>query len=109
MPANRICLLDCCNGLILCSYGPGPAASGCQLFVYNPATKKWVELPDSNPGNKPRHRCLGFNPTVSPHFSVFEFFLEYDDDFFLVGHGVQVYSSETGQWVHKGDNGISFF
>lgn len=60
------------------------------------------------PRKQPRHRYLGFNPTVSPHFSVFEFFLEYDDDF-LLGHGVQVYSSETGQWVHKGDNSISFF
>ncbi|XP_066398563.1 F-box protein At5g07610-like isoform X3 [Miscanthus floridulus] len=107
LPANQIYLLDCCNGLVLCSYWP--TIHDCHLFVCNPATKKWVELPDSNLGNRPRGLCLGFNPTVSPHFYVFEFSHDYDDDFSLLGYGVQVYSSETGQWVRKGDNGISFF
>jgi F-box interacting protein len=107
LPANRVYLLDCCNGLVLCNYWPRPAIDGCHLFVCNPATKKWVELPDSNLGNRPRYYCLGFDPTVSPHFYVFEFFRDHDEDFNLLVAGVEVYSSETGQWVRMEDNGIS--
>ncbi|CAL4898286.1 unnamed protein product [Urochloa decumbens] len=98
LPPNHDYLQDCCNGLLLCSYWPNP--DEIHSYVCNPATRKWVELPDSNLGGKSRGFRLGFDPTVSPHFYVFEFFKDYDHFPPLVA-GVQVYSSETGQRVRE--------
>ncbi|XBJ15068.1 hypothetical protein VPH35_007044 [Triticum aestivum] len=107
---KRIFLLDNCNGLLLCGcYGTQFSTGEWDLtdyhhFVCNPATKEWVALPG-------RWQCsrLGFNPTVSPHFYVFEFFRDYGHLAPLVIG--EVYSSETGGWVRKEnevDNDFSF-
>jgi hypothetical protein len=72
-------------------------------FVCTPTTKEWVALPDSKLGHMRRIRFLGFNPAVSPHFYVFLFFKDYER-FPQSVNRVQVYSSETGEWVHMEDN-----
>ncbi|KAF8692307.1 hypothetical protein HU200_039916 [Digitaria exilis] len=46
---------------------------------------EWVESPDSNLGGKCRGLRLGFDPTVSPHFFVFEFFKDEHDRFGVQG------------------------
>jgi hypothetical protein len=66
--------------------------------VCNPATEKWVALPDSGQATLrvPMTR-LGFDPAKSSHFHVFQ--LLEDPDSYLAG--VAVYSSEAIGWVHK--------
>uniref|UniRef100_A0A452XW07 F-box protein At3g26010-like beta-propeller domain-containing protein n=1 Tax=Aegilops tauschii subsp. strangulata TaxID=200361 RepID=A0A452XW07_AEGTS len=101
----------CCNGLLLCSC----CATGkldmidYHQFVCNPTTKEWVALPDHNQAEKWRCSRLGFNPTVAPHFYVFEFFKDFGPLAPSVV-GVEVYSSETGERVreeHELDNDFS--
>ena len=64
----------------------------------NPATLKWVVLPDrslaSGRGGTAR---LGFEPAVSSHFHVVEYVLHEDDSV----KGVQNYSSKTASWNFK--------
>ncbi|XP_047057597.1 uncharacterized protein LOC124664029 [Lolium rigidum] len=103
LPQLPIHLLDCCNGLLLCRcYGASAQANdGFQYVVCNPATEEWIALPD-DPGHTQAGDDvgamvrLGFNPAVSSHFHVFVLLM---DDSFI--SGVDVYSSETGRWVHK--------
>lgn len=75
--------LDCCKGLVLCrcwessSLGrDGPS----YYAVCNPATEKWVVLPEVDGAGEARVACLGFDPAVSSHFHVFEF-LENKDEY----------------------------
>jgi len=74
-----------------------------RYIVCNPATKSWIVLPDSGShgddgeDNEPLVARLGFDPTVSSHFHVFEF-VEIDDGTVA---GVEIYSSETGAWSYK--------
>ncbi|KAK1630800.1 hypothetical protein QYE76_005115 [Lolium multiflorum] len=100
---KRIFPMDTCNGLLICNCDPVGDMAEFHYFVCNPTTKGWVALPDSKLGHKRRASCLGFNPAVSPHFYVFEFFKDYEHFPPLV-NGVQVYSSETGERVRKEDN-----
>ena len=57
-------------------------------------TKKWLLLPGSN--HSCGSACLGFDPTVSSHFHVFEYGI--NDD---VSLGVNIYSSKTRAWIFK--------
>jgi F-box interacting protein len=98
---RRLHLLDCCNGLILCQWYDVSTTRDDEFryVVCNPATEEWVALPDrgqAGDGNVGT-ACLGFDPAVSPHFHVFVFLL--DESGFI--SGVDVYSSETRQWIHK--------
>ncbi|KAM0895230.1 hypothetical protein ACQ4PT_023956 [Festuca glaucescens] len=102
---KRIIPLDTCNGLLLCKCCPIGDLSDFHYFVCNPATKEWVALPDSKLGHKWWRSCLCFNPTLSSHFYVFEFFSGYEC-FPELFNGVQVYSSETGERVHMEHNDI---
>ncbi|KAF7111124.1 hypothetical protein CFC21_111170 [Triticum aestivum] len=89
-------LLDSCYGLLLCRlYNVSAEVGKCHYVVCNPATEKWVLLPDS--GQDSVNACLGFNPALSSHFHVFELVEEQDNYI----SGVAVYSSETGVWVYK--------
>ncbi|KAL6599543.1 hypothetical protein ACP70R_045680 [Stipagrostis hirtigluma subsp. patula] len=91
----------CCNGLLLCLCWKVSPADEADYVVCNPASEKWVVLPDSDyEANASAYR-LGFDPAVSSHFHVFEI-LEGDEDYGFVS-GVNIYSSETGAWSHKGN------
>uniref|UniRef100_A0ACD5Y5I6 Uncharacterized protein n=1 Tax=Avena sativa TaxID=4498 RepID=A0ACD5Y5I6_AVESA len=107
---TRIFPMGTCNVLLLCaclSRGGQWDILDLHYFVCNPTTKEWVALPDSKLGYKRAGSCFGFNPSVSPHFYVFEFSRDYVYERFPQSvNGVQVYSSETGERVHKEDNDI---
>ncbi|KQJ99615.1 hypothetical protein BRADI_3g44280v3 [Brachypodium distachyon] len=94
---ESIVLLDCCNGLLLCHL---QAQGAARYVVCNPTTKKWAMLPDSGlaVADKMSVARLGFDPAVSSHFHVFEFLEEGSEDMVVA---LEVYSSETGGWVHK--------
>jgi F-box interacting protein len=97
LPNHRhVILLDACNGLLLCLWFTSAQGTEFRYVVCNPATGKWVALPDPNQVNKEDvlHLGLSFDPAVSSHFHVFAFLKE-------KAGGVEVYSSETGTWVYK--------
>ncbi|CAM0951377.1 unnamed protein product [Alopecurus aequalis] len=98
--------LGICNGLLLCNCAPIGDMSDAHYFVCNPTTKEWVALPGSKLGQRRRCSFLGFNPAVSSHFYLFEFFQQGNERFPPLVKGVQVYSSETGERVYKEDNDI---
>lgn len=96
---QRIELLDCCNGLLLLRLFDNQDADAFSYVVCNPATKNWTALPNSIQSRV--KLCivrLGFDPAVSSHFHVFEFLEEGSEDMVVA---LEVYSSETGGWVHK--------
>uniref|UniRef100_A0ACD5XSF6 Uncharacterized protein n=1 Tax=Avena sativa TaxID=4498 RepID=A0ACD5XSF6_AVESA len=103
---KRIFTMDTCNGLLLCASSLGSQWDWSDLnyFVCNPTKKEWVALPNSKLGQR-RGLCLGFDPAVSSHFYVFELYRDHDR-FPPLLNGVQVYSSETGERVHKEHNDI---
>lgn len=100
VPSDDVVVLDSCNGLLLCRcLEPGPhEGDGYPPFHYavcNPATKKWVMLPDSSwASGQARTARLGFDPAVSSHFHVVEYVVD-DGDCVI---GVEIYSSKTGAW-----------
>jgi hypothetical protein len=84
--------------------------------VCNPATEKWVVVPDSGWSSKAtyykaRIARLGFDPAVSSHFHVFEFIPDdvwymdneqMEDSFDGRIEAVAIYSSKAGVWsLHK--------
>ncbi|KAK1612772.1 hypothetical protein QYE76_036445 [Lolium multiflorum] len=101
---RRAILLDGCNGLLLVLWCPNAQGPECYYVVCNPATEKWVALPDPKQVNKEDvlHLGLSFDPDVSSHFHVFAFLKEKDGcEWDPYWSGVEVYSSETGTWVYK--------
>uniref|UniRef100_A0A0A8XV55 F-box associated beta-propeller type 1 domain-containing protein n=1 Tax=Arundo donax TaxID=35708 RepID=A0A0A8XV55_ARUDO len=96
-------ILDCCNGLLLCRCPKLAVPRTYEYVVCNPATEKWVVLPQSTCSTNWPIAHLGFEPAVSSHFHVFEF--EKDEDGCVTG--VQIYLSKTGIWSQK-DSGWSF-
>ncbi|CAN6294569.1 unnamed protein product [Urochloa humidicola] len=112
LPVSRdeVDLLDSCNGLLLCRcFVPGPhEGDGVRPFHYavcNPATKKWVMLPDGSwASGEARTARLGFNPSVSSHFHVVEYVVDEE----VCVTAVEIYSSKTAAWSFKenewGDN-----
>ena len=95
-PIHDVVILDCCSGLILCW------CFGCRYVVCNPATNKWSLLQDN------LRSCgearLGFDPTVSSHFHVFEYGKMREGE----SVGVSIYSFKSATWIVKeskwGDN-----
>uniref|UniRef100_R7W5D3 Uncharacterized protein n=1 Tax=Aegilops tauschii TaxID=37682 RepID=R7W5D3_AEGTA len=69
---DNIKILDHCNGLLL--YGDGYNLSNCggmRVFcVVNPATRRWERLLGT-PDEESSTAYLTFDPTVSPHYTVF--------------------------------------
>jgi hypothetical protein len=97
-------VLDCCNGLFLCRwYGVSTKIGEFSYIVCNPSTEKWVTLPGSGQATYDVLIArLGFDPTQSSHFHVFELLEDHDSWGPSPGlAGVAVYSSETGGWIHK--------
>ncbi|CAL5083536.1 unnamed protein product [Urochloa decumbens] len=113
---SKISLLDSCNGLLLLRCKPPAIAAGATVpprprpgfyVVCNPATGDWVALPQPSlaPGfddfyTKTRTAALGFDPSVSSHFHVFQ--IEEEErmyNYFV--DAVEIYSSETGTWARK--------
>ncbi|KAK3137048.1 hypothetical protein QOZ80_5BG0446970 [Eleusine coracana subsp. coracana] len=93
-------LLDSCDGLLLCFYilrGP-PNSDGILSLHYavcNPATEKWVMLPDVMvPDGEESYARLCFDRTVSWHFHVILHVVD------CLGYlnRLQIYSSKTGSW-----------
>ncbi|XP_051227978.1 F-box protein At5g07610 [Lolium perenne] len=105
---EKVDLLDCCNGLLLCRCWKETDPNTLDYVVCNPATEKWVLVPATNWSSKAAIACLGFEPTVSSHFHVFEFIDEeawgFDESEQCECDGrietLAIYSSKAGVWKH---------
>ena len=93
-PGDNVAVLDCCNGLVLCSCVE-VAGAGSRYVEYNLATKNLRLLPPSI--HAVSLARLGINPIASSNFHVIEF-VEHEDTECL---GVEIYSSETAEWTYK--------
>uniref|UniRef100_A0A0E0HA86 F-box domain-containing protein n=1 Tax=Oryza nivara TaxID=4536 RepID=A0A0E0HA86_ORYNI len=101
-------LLDICNGLLLCRRRRLSDPRRFDYLVANPATEQWIVLPESGWTHKEQIARLGFDPAVSSsHFHVFEFELVEHSAMGMSGDhdgnvvAVEIYSSETGVWIHR--------
>ncbi|KAF8660504.1 hypothetical protein HU200_057655 [Digitaria exilis] len=68
--------VDCCNGLVLCEYRSNYTSRDIFRFIVcNPATQEWKILPETQrkPDGFYYTTKLGFDPSRSPHFYVFNF------------------------------------
>ncbi|CAN6168462.1 unnamed protein product [Urochloa humidicola] len=98
---GEIKILDSCNGLLLLCSDEPPL-----YIVCNPATREWVALPQpkytdrKEEGMRVWYAAVGFDPTISSHFYVFQVVEEDDGMRGLRSpvYAVEVYSSETGTW-----------
>jgi hypothetical protein len=93
-PIDKVAVLDCCNGLILCWC---IEVDRSRYVICNPATQKLRVLPPSI--RAIAQARLGFDPTTSSHFHVIEF-VEKDAECL----GVEIYSSKTAVWIYKNLN-----
>ncbi|XP_066346504.1 F-box protein At5g07610-like [Miscanthus floridulus] len=91
----------CCNGLLFCLCWKVSPRDEANYVVCNPATEKWFVLPESDYDSGACAYRFSFDPAVSSHFHVFQI-LEEDEDYGFIA-GVNIYSSETGAWSHKGN------
>uniref|UniRef100_A0ACD5WCL1 Uncharacterized protein n=1 Tax=Avena sativa TaxID=4498 RepID=A0ACD5WCL1_AVESA len=68
-------LLGCSNGLLLCNQGGNKREAIYNAVVCNPATKEWMEIPDTEPGPPicSTDIRLCFDPLWSQDFYVFKF------------------------------------
>jgi hypothetical protein len=97
---KSIQIIHSSNGLLLC---------GCankyewKYLVCNPATGKWIVLPETDAMPAMHAARLCFDPAVSSHFRVVLLLTVK-----LQVTGLQVYSSKTGSWTYRhsgwGDN-----
>ncbi|CAL4909253.1 unnamed protein product [Urochloa decumbens] len=106
-PGHRdACFVDSCNGIFLCRREddtPSRVGSRYPYFVCNPATEKWIDLPDTEVTSKPSPTLrLGFDPAVSSHFRVFAL-VKAQNPFELRDQvtGTEIYSSDTGAWTYR--------
>ncbi|KAL6598068.1 hypothetical protein ACP70R_046489 [Stipagrostis hirtigluma subsp. patula] len=99
---QNLTLEDSCNGLLLFEhYPPWELFLEPEYIVCNPIMEQWVAVPtsDSYPVLD-SNIYLVFDPAVSPHFHLLQFYSEpceedEDEDGIIM---VYVYSSETGRW-----------
>ncbi|CAO2169286.1 unnamed protein product [Urochloa humidicola] len=116
---ERIDIVDSCNGLLLCRGWKSTDPMTMDYVVCNPATEKWVVVPESGFSSKVKYynvriARLGFDPAISPHFHVFEFIPDdiwYMDDEEMNGNSIDgrikvvaVYSSKAGVWNFNEDH-----
>ena len=91
-PIDKVVVLDCYNGLVLCLC---VEAAGSYYVICNPTTKNSRVLPPSI--HAVGQARLGFDPTASSHFHVIEFVEEEDIECL----GVEIYSSQTIAWIYQ--------
>ncbi|XP_047076005.1 F-box protein At5g07610-like [Lolium rigidum] len=90
-------LVDCCSSLLLCKCFKNYVDA--DWVVCNPATEKWTVMPATEAlhcSNSFTIR-LGFDPAIPTRFEAFV--LKQDSLFNGRITGVEIYSSETGQWI----------
>ncbi|KAF0923166.1 hypothetical protein E2562_003380 [Oryza meyeriana var. granulata] len=88
---------DGCNGLLLCLCWKESPRDESDYVVCNPATQKWLILPEIDLEKQVATIRLGFDPALSPYFLVFAILEHVDGCIF----GVEIFSSETGRWSHR--------
>ncbi|KAL6610538.1 hypothetical protein ACP70R_040507 [Stipagrostis hirtigluma subsp. patula] len=88
-------IVDSCNGLLLC-VRRSESSQPTRYFVCNPATKKWIDLPDTEATRDGATVRLGFDPAMSSHFRVFVL-VEVKNSV----AGMEIYASETGGWTYR--------
>ncbi|RLN23914.1 hypothetical protein C2845_PM07G11420 [Panicum miliaceum] len=99
--------VDCCNGLVLCEYRSNHTSADILRFIVcNPATQEWRILPDTQ--QKADEFCyttkLGFNPSQSPHFYVFNFHQKRGPYNSVLGVSqVEMFSSCKSTWLVDSD------
>ncbi|XP_047060529.1 putative F-box protein At3g22650 [Lolium rigidum] len=106
---ERLDIMDCCNGLLLCRCWKDTDPETVDYVVCNPATMKWVVVPATEWSSKVNVARLGFDSAVSAHYHVFEFISQEVwglDESELSYYGgrieaVATYSSKAGVWTHK--------
>ncbi|CAM0906240.1 unnamed protein product [Alopecurus aequalis] len=89
---EHVKLKDSCDGLLLCS-----SQSPFHLLVCNPATERWVMVPDPGCVGKTDNLALAFDRNISPNFHVFQ--IVRNGGIYVVG--TKIYSSKTGEWSYK--------
>ncbi|KAK3136244.1 hypothetical protein QOZ80_5BG0430320 [Eleusine coracana subsp. coracana] len=118
---TEIQLLDSCNGLFLfwCSLSTWFDSNHRHPprfhVVCNPTTE-WVALPrpshapglpsfwdELNPETDTSKAVLAFDPAISPHFHVFQM-VQKQEQTNLRLDAVEIYSSQTGNWVFRKAN-----
>jgi F-box interacting protein len=102
LPAGHrdACIIDPCNGLLLCERVGTRPHFGSRYFVCNPATEEWIDLPDTEATASFPTVRLGFDPAVSSHFRVFVL-VDAKATFELHLAGIEIYSSENGAWTYR--------
>ncbi|VAH84296.1 unnamed protein product [Triticum turgidum subsp. durum] len=105
---EKLDILDCCNGLLLCKCCQDTDRKIMDYVVCNPATEKWVVVPATNWSSESCKVRLGFDPAVSSHFHVFEFVPTCVWDGDKSGDHSQrcikvvgIYSSKAGVWTRQ--------
>jgi len=58
----------CSNGLLFCLCWKVAPRDEADFVVCNPATEKWVVLPEPDTGSIPLYYLFGFDPAISPPF-----------------------------------------
>nr|CAB3495507.1 unnamed protein product [Digitaria exilis] len=91
---NSIIPKICSNGLLFCLCWKDSPRDEADYVVCNPATEKWVVLPDSGDESISLAYHFGFDPTISPHFYVFQI-IDTDENYGYIGD-MNIYSSEAG-------------
>ncbi|CAM0885617.1 unnamed protein product [Alopecurus aequalis] len=105
---EMLTIIDCCNGLLLCSFYRQNDPDKSDYVVCNPATEKWVVVPGTDWSSEAGVR-LAFDPAVSSHFHVCELVDEelwFNEDDIGLNEciaAVVIYSSKTGVWSHNAD------
>ncbi|OVA19256.1 F-box domain [Macleaya cordata] len=99
-----------CNGLLCCSSFKS-SRSNRSYYIYNPSTKHYTILPQSQfrENGRVRSVSLAFDPLKSPHYEAICIW-RYDTD----NYQIEIYSSKTASWRLSGDpfpapNDDSFF
>nr|GEX04430.1 hypothetical protein [Tanacetum cinerariifolium] len=93
-PPGFVCILQSCNGLLLCCIRPD------KLYVCNQTIKLFKMLPSNSPVRNVKIAC---DPTKSPHYKVIHVNFVDDGEFGFGYCQIKTYSSETGGWSLCGD------
>ncbi|KAL6626273.1 hypothetical protein ACP70R_029999 [Stipagrostis hirtigluma subsp. patula] len=105
---EQLKFVDCCNGLVLCKYSSNHTSPDIFRFIVcNPATREWRTLPDTkqDPENSAYYSTkLGFDPSRSPHFYVFNFRYRRGPGHLVFGiNQIAMFSSCNSTWLVYND------